>query len=404
MFGRKCELKKRYVYDSKNSLTSSPASYTGRSGTLIVVATHGGKVIALDNKLAEVWRYTIKGSLADAEKFFIDEETSMAIQETPCLADLNNDGDPEVVFGADNGVLYCLDHRGKELWSFKTSHPIRTTPLVADINSDGRPEIVFGSRDGMLYVLDSDGKQLHSFKADSAIESSPALMTRSTDRCIVFGSENGTLYALSPNAQEVWQYATKGKIIAPPAVGCLYDGKPYVVVGAENGRLFAVTSHGSCAWSYQTGGAIVAKACLSDINKDGKLEIIFGSGDDRVYALSCSGTKLWSFHTNFWVGSQPIAIDINDDGYPEILVGSYDGKLYALDAKGKFLLNYLPGVAGFLQQTGHYTDVITSDVGTYEGSEICSLHIGGMITGAAYIESSIVVSTKDGFVSEVVFT
>ena len=94
--------------------------------------------------------------------------------------------------------------------------------------------------------------------------------------------------------------------------------------------------------------------------------------------------------------------------YPKVVYvyKEFDGLLYVLEAKGRFLPHYLPGVAGFLQQSGHYSDILTSDVGRYEGKKMCSLQIDGMITGAACIESAnkkeLIVSTKSGYVGEVV--
>jgi outer membrane protein assembly factor BamB len=393
-------LKKRDGFEAKNSIVSTPAVYESTRSTLIVVSTHDGQVIAFDSQLKKLWSYTVRTELSKEEEFFFDEEKANMVTESPRLADINNDGYPEVIFGATNGLLYALDSRGKELWKFKCGDSVKATPLVADIDSDGRMEIVFPSRDGVVHFLDSGGRELRSFKADSKIECSPELLRRRSDTCIVFGSDDGTFYAVSSLAQEIWRHDASSRIRAQPAVGNLFgDGKPHVVFGTEKGALIVLTAHGSRVWSYKAEGAILAKPCLADINKDGRLEVLFGSCDDSLYALSSSGSRLWRFHTNFWIGSTPLVIDLERN--PKILVGSYDGVLYLLDAAGSLHLNYLPGMSGFLQQAGHYTDLLTGDVGSYEGKEICSLKLGSMITGTTSVKSMFVVSTKDG-VNEVV--
>jgi hypothetical protein len=167
--------------------------------------------------------------------------------------------------------------------------------------------------------------------------------------------------------------------------------------------MYCVSQQGTLSWSFTTEGPIVADCCAKDVNGDGKLEVFFGSCDDNIYSLSALGAKLWNFHTNFWVGSVPIVHDFDSDGNQEVICGSYDGFVYMLESGGNFVLNYVPGLSGFMQQNGSSADAIATDVGNYEAKKIGMLQLDGMVTGLAFIPKAnkIIASTKNGMLYEI---
>jgi hypothetical protein len=121
---------------------------------------------------------------------------------TPTVGDLDGDGTAEIVFGADDGVVYCVSEAGLLLWERKVdgarlgrAMPVAdgnqiyvTTPFVgkqtglhalgkwyfrsemqtyasimlADLDGDGTREILFGDKNTRLYALNAQGKQLWS--------------------------------------------------------------------------------------------------------------------------------------------------------------------------------------------------------------------------------------------------
>ena len=88
---------------------------------------------------------------------------------------------------------------GSEGWPFPTGGPIFSSPAVADINGDGQVEIVFASRDsaGRVYCTDLAGNELwHAETGGSNINSSAALADLDDDPStleIVIGSGKGSL-------------------------------------------------------------------------------------------------------------------------------------------------------------------------------------------------------------------
>ncbi len=85
-----------------------------------------------------------------------------------CLADVNGDGSNEIVYGAYDGAVRCVDPlTGTLLWE----HPTAGFPYCIaahDINGDGRDEIFCAAGDGVLYAFSADGALLWTYCGDAA--------------------------------------------------------------------------------------------------------------------------------------------------------------------------------------------------------------------------------------------
>jgi len=74
-------------------------------------------------------------------------------------ADLDADGLPEVLVGAEDATIYLLngqpDQTKRVIWKFEVNDMINTIN-TADVDGDGRLEVLAGTRDGSVYVLPSN--------------------------------------------------------------------------------------------------------------------------------------------------------------------------------------------------------------------------------------------------------
>ena len=66
-------------------------------------------------------------------------------------------GNSGAAIGSGDKKLRCLDYLGNTKWSFTTGDEILSSPSIADIDNDGTVEIVFGSNDGKIYCLSLTG-------------------------------------------------------------------------------------------------------------------------------------------------------------------------------------------------------------------------------------------------------
>lgn len=98
---------------------------------------------------------------------------------TPVPVDLNNDGKLEVLVSFNDGHFYAYGHDSSFKWSVDISHDegvaFCSEPTVADLNQDGVPEIIiatYGSPDvansGYLMVLSNTGAILADIPLENA--------------------------------------------------------------------------------------------------------------------------------------------------------------------------------------------------------------------------------------------
>ena len=92
----------------------------------------------------------------------------------PAVADLDNDGFPEVIAGSGGFLLHAVDYEGKspDGWPKTTAGWITASPAVHDIDGDGLLEVVTATRNGHVFAWDTPGSvysdvQWASFHHDS---------------------------------------------------------------------------------------------------------------------------------------------------------------------------------------------------------------------------------------------
>ncbi len=92
----------------------------------------------------------------------------------PAAAAVNLQGDsaPEIVVSLNDGVMRAFTAQAGELWRYNYTHGqavmYASEPVVADLNQDGSPEVVFTTYgapavqdSGRLIILGADGRRLH---------------------------------------------------------------------------------------------------------------------------------------------------------------------------------------------------------------------------------------------------
>src|SRR5437763_5142641 len=85
-----------------------------------------------------------------------------------CSADIDGDGDVEIIIGSRDGRIYCLSKKGRLHWKreivARTETGTRSwivTSIVSGTAVPGKEDsvrIIVGTRDGKVYVLDGEGR------------------------------------------------------------------------------------------------------------------------------------------------------------------------------------------------------------------------------------------------------
>ncbi|MFH0860479.1 MAG: PQQ-binding-like beta-propeller repeat protein [Candidatus Altiarchaeota archaeon] len=132
------------------------------------------------SKFSSEWNYT----------------TGSHIISSPAVADLDDDGYYEIIFGSNDNVLYVINASGWKVMRYTTNDPIESTPAIADLNGDGTLEIIVGSNDRRLYVLNYPIGGRWLYTTNGSVRSSPAVADINGDGSleIIVGSDDGSVY------------------------------------------------------------------------------------------------------------------------------------------------------------------------------------------------------------------
>jgi uncharacterized repeat protein (TIGR01451 family) len=244
---------------------------------------------------------------------------------SPAVADLDHDGHMEVIAAAYS--TFILDGA---TGSLKSTIPpsvsgARVWPgvVVADVNGDGEKEIVIASGSGYVRVLDHTGTQIwRKQPASNELRGLSVYDLYGSGRLDVIAtgalgsktntwvySATGTLRAgwpqLNDNSGSAW-----GVYNANAAVGdLLSDGRGEIVVPSD--------VHYICAYN-RDGSQIAANPMYGANKKWGAVGIWENPAPEIRGWGACDGTRLESYRTNFADGPALIA-DVNYDGAPEVI-------------------------------------------------------------------------------------
>lgn len=344
----------------------SAADLDGDGGTELMVSTLDGwlYVFQSNGKIRTGFPVT-RDAISDAETDPTHQfDPGMAAGPVP--ADLNGDGQLEIVQPAMDQKLYVWQHNGARLSGFpvKLEGPdsditnqgrIYSTPAIADMDGDGRPEIVVGTNEykeelpviTYLYAIQHDGNQ-------------------NIDGPIVRGWPVQVFGALS----SVVNYMGEGITMTPVMVDLDNDLKYEVGVAAPGGcplilnYLGRTVSEMGCddsSWgplrdTDEIGGlTYLANITFGDVNQDGTPELIAGMTclnwglslllnkwmpyQDHVVAAwdAKTGQTLDAWPRvveDIMMFVKPEVADVTGDGMPEVLMSSGGYTVHAWNEDG----------------------------------------------------------------------
>lgn len=145
-------------------------------------------------------------------------ETTQNIESSPALADLDNDGFLDIVFGtgdfnescrapggqqSDGKKVYAINHLGQPLpgWPVSTNANMFNSPALGDLDNDGSPEVVIHTQD-TLYAWHSDGTLVDGFPVKGEYNlrhASPVLADINGDSMVEIVLASGQIY--KPNGE-----------------------------------------------------------------------------------------------------------------------------------------------------------------------------------------------------------
>ncbi|MBI2061070.1 MAG: fibronectin type III domain-containing protein [Nitrospirae bacterium] len=342
--------------------------------------------IAADDATIRIYRRT--GAQDDVKAI-----AGAAGLSTPAIADIDGDGDPEIVIVAKNGAansslhLFDVNPATGVMTEIVAGFPIALGDLVATgapvrgvtpalVNLDGvaGSEIVVGDASGNIHFIDSTGSETAVCAgfpltlAASPLNVSPAVGDIDGDNPLfleaVIANDAGTVFVVndsngaSPCAVAASRtLAGAGPFRSSPVIADLdtatpglevviagADGKLYVLKGTNLTDLNASWTNGKLLSAPAT--AVLSSAAIADVNNDTDLEIVIGDSNAKLHALNWQdATELPGFPTllNGAATSSPAVGNFDNVSTTlEIAIGDDVGKLHVFQVTGLSGIGALP--------------------------------------------------------------
>jgi len=288
---------------------------------------------------------------------------------SPNLADLNNDGDLEIIVGDQAGKVYAFHPDGQTYWEYDTRNAIRlgpgesmgdisvqSSPAVGDVDGDGRPEVVVGVG-GFSGPIGPQMNNINLGQAALVILSHDGLLQQSV---MTYDITNGNV-SYSPRD------GLREGVFSTPALDNLDDDPELeIVFGAFDNFIYAINGDGTPAYSvdndadgrfdedffldftpYTPMNGEDDAPGFEGVDDDGDGVIDEGAAaDDDEDGLIDEDWPEWPFSALDTTVSSAAIADIDGDGKKDVVVGhdasgsARGGVLQVLSAQGEALPNW----------------------------------------------------------------
>lgn len=333
-----------------------------RSFSLGDFSNNGSKEIAIASRYGRILAFDPTG-----DTVFGYEDCGQNIL-TPVLADLNSDGNKQLISFGLNRNLYVFDSDGYFSEGFPVLLPQTSIGdiAVADINGNGFREIIIGAIDGNIYVVDHNGSILPDFPVSlgAGIVTAPTILD---NKKIAVGTTNNKLFLVSPEGELLVNLSLPQRISTEViAADFTNNGELEIAFVTNGGTAFIVNQNGDTleGWPISHNEPFRQPPLAVDLNGDNNVNLILVSTLGNVHAYCPNGLPVDSFPYPLGISvTSPAAIaDIDGDGDWDIIIATSNG-ITVVDCKHPMgHKSDWTVYRGNIQRTGYYGDNITTDV------------------------------------------
>jgi len=336
--------------------------------------------------LIEVWNYT----------------AGDAIYTSPAFIDQNGDLELEIVFGSDDGYVYCVDNTGELVWKYQTGAYVRSSPAVADINNDNSMDIVVASDDDNIYCLDINGALIWKAYMHDPIANLLVVDLDLDGYYEILANDNDDdFYVLDHQGMSLWNYSDLDYYYGGDATVCDYTGTAELEIILNGALGLLYLSHTGTVLDYVTPSDYTQRTVVvADLNRSGINQLLYYESGDTLVCVNVSNPteEYWRITdlSDESTISTPVVADIDSDGALEILIlatkpGFHgfagQGILYCIESNGSIVWSDASLFFGDSQPLVSDIDndgdleIITVDSYVDQNRIYCYSHLGDQIFG-----------------------
>ena len=313
--------------DGTNSTNQNPTHTYTSVGTYTVTLT-ATNIVGNDTNIKTGY-ITITQPIGPKWSTKIWQTADIGSYANPIWADLDGDGDYDLLIGGSSGICYAYENTGNATTPTLTAKSTWDTPSIgtyanpafADLDGDGDYDILIGANDGVTYAYENTGNT-----------TSPVW-----------------------TAKPEWNAPNVGSYAAPCSADLDGDGDYDLLIGAYDGVTYAYENTGNTTspvwtakpeWNVEDIGDR-SNPCLGDLDGDGDYDMLIGSAASpaHVYAYENIGnatSPVWTakpaWDTPYYFDiSAPCLGDIDGDGDNDALIGWQPGDARCLRNDGILL-------------------------------------------------------------------
>ncbi|MBT3251273.1 MAG: hypothetical protein HN729_09155 [Candidatus Marinimicrobia bacterium] len=280
-------------------------------------------------------------------------DTGDDIWGSAAIADIDLDGELEIVIGSKNKHLYIFNTSGDMLLNLNINKYIMATPAIGNLDDDDELEIVIGT-----YGSQTSSNQIIAINPDgSAVEGFPVTIVEKIQKGAALADFNGNGkmdIVVGTDSENIYLVYDDGSI-APgfpftdaggdfrqaPSIIKTHNDELIILAGSKDDNFYGINSDGTTRFTIETGGNISTSCGFLD-DPDLGLIVLFGSDDGYLYAVNPDGAAItgWPINLNSPVTSTPSIADLNNDGIPEIITGTNAGEIHIFDLYGNIYQNF----------------------------------------------------------------